>query len=254
MTFQATENMGDLLKREMLQIILDDARNSPRSTQAALGPSELGNPCTRRLAYRLLDHPKTNEGTGFGDGWSAQVGSAIHAHLETIFSKHEGFETEKRVTIPGMAKGGSIDLFITKGGRGIVLDWKTTGPSGLKKYIKEGATKQQLIQVNLYAYGKKLAGADVSHIALAYLPTSGSISDAHFEVHPYNEQMAIDALARQDQIYSALVSLDLEANPKHWELMPKHADRLCSYCPWFLPGSTDPSAGCSGETKPQNVL
>lgn len=245
MTFVQTQNMGDVLKREMLQIIFDDARNSPRSTQAALGPSELGNPCTRRLAYRLLDHPKTNEGSGFGDGWSAQVGTAIHAHLADVFAKHEGFEVEKRVVIPGMAKGGSVDLFIT--GRGIVLDWKTTGPSGLKKYIKDGATKQQLVQVNLYAYGKKLAGADVQQVALAFLPTSGSLSDAHFEVHPYNEQMALDALARQDSIYSLLVSLDLEANPQHWDLMPTHADRMCSYCPWYLPGSTNSSAGCAGD-------
>lgn len=246
MTFTATESMADLLKREMVQIILDDAKYSPRSTQAALGPSELGNPCTRRLAYRLLDHPKTNEGTGYGDGWSAQVGTAIHAHLASIFEKHEGFEVEKRVTIPGMAKGGSIDIFMT--GRGIVLDWKTTSPSGLKKYIKEGATHQQLVQVNLYAYGKKLAGHEVTHVALAYLPTSGALSDAHFEVHPYDEELAVAALARQDQIYALLTSLDLEANPSLWFTMPKVASRFCNYCPWFLPGSNEPSSGCSGDT------
>jgi hypothetical protein len=41
------------------------------------------------------------------------------------------------------------------------------------------------------------------------------------------------------------MTLDPEKHPDRWALLPT-ADAHCAWCPWFLPGSADPSKGCPG--------
>jgi hypothetical protein len=230
------------LARSLINIIDDASTFTPRSTQKAIGPSEAGTECTRRLAYKLLDWEKVNEGSTFS--WAATVGTAIHAHLANIFSKIEGFEVEQRVQIrPGLA--GSIDLFHKESGT--VIDWKTTSPSSLPQK-KKNPSKQNMVQVQLYAYGKAQAGANVKQVALVYLPTSGSLEDMHIELQNYDPQIAIDALARIDNIYALLTAVDVEANPQMWRQIPKAPSRLCMYCPYFQPFSKDLNIACNGDT------
>jgi hypothetical protein len=216
---------------------------SPRSGQVAIGPSEIGHKCTRRLAYKLLDWDKPN--IMQGGSWAAQVGTAIHAYLAEVFGKREGFLIEQRVTIRGNIAG-TVDLYDVK--NGVVLDWKTTGPSKLANYKKHGADPQQVIQVQLYGYGLAQQGAEVKHVALCFLPTSGSLADMVLDMHEYDEQVALDALARLDSIHALLAAVDAEANPEIWSQIPAEADRLCSWCPYFKPFSKTLSEGCPGET------
>ena len=230
------------LARSLIAHIDQASSFTPRSKQKAIGPSEAGTECTRKLAYKLLDWEKTNEGSSFS--WAATVGTAIHSHLASIFSKIEGFEVEQRVQIrPGLA--GSIDLFHIPSGT--VIDWKTTSPSALPQK-KKYPSAQNIIQVQLYAYGKAQAGADVKQVALVYLPTSGSLDDMHIELQDYDPQVALDALNRIDNIYALLTAADVEANPHMWREIPKVAGRLCMYCPYFRPFSNDLATGCNGDT------
>jgi hypothetical protein len=230
------------LARSLTKIIDEASSFAPRSKQKAIGPSEAGTECTRKLAYKLLDWEKVNEGSSFS--WAATVGTAIHSHLANIFNKIEGFEVEQKVQIrPGLA--GSIDLFHIPSGT--VIDWKTTSPSALPQK-KKYPSKQNLVQVQLYAYGKALSGVEVKQVALVYLPTSGSLDDMHIELHDYNEQIALDALDRIDNIYALLTAADVEANPAMWEQIPKEAGRLCMYCPYFQPFSKDLARACNGDT------
>lgn len=216
---------------------------TPRATQVAIGPSEVGHPCTRRLAYKLLDWDKPNESQG--GSWSAQVGTAVHAYLADIFSKREGFLVEQRVTIRGNLTG-TVDLYDTK--NGVVVDWKTTGPSKLANYRKDGADPQHVIQVHLYAYGLAQAGADVKKVGLAYIPTSGQLSDAYFDVREYDPKIAEDAFKRIDNITQLLAVADVEANPEMWSQIPAQSSRLCSWCPYFKPFSKALDQGCPGDT------
>ena len=62
------------LKHELSQVILWNEHNAPRSLQRAIGPSELGDPCDRKLAYRIAGIEPVN----FGDPWPAIVGTSIH--------------------------------------------------------------------------------------------------------------------------------------------------------------------------------
>lgn len=243
MSFSPVHTPSKQLAVELGEIITKAGIFAPRSKQIAIGPSEIGHDCTRRLAYKLLDWEKFNESPG--GNWSAQVGTAIHGYLADIFGKREGYEVERKVTIRGNLAG-TVDLYDVN--RGIVMDWKTTGLTGLKERRSSGPTNQQKIQVMLYCYGKKQAGYDVKQGALVYLPTSGSITDMHVELFDYDENLALAALERLDSIHSLLGSMDLEKFPQYWDLVPAESNRLCNYCPYFVPFSKDLAKGCNGDT------
>ena len=227
------------------KIIADAGSFAPRSQQIAIGPSEAGQECTRRLAYKLLDWDVSNPGSS--SSWASQVGTAIHAYLAEVFGKLDGYEVEQRVKISGNL-GGTVDLYHIPSGT--VLDWKTTGNVDSKR---KSPSVQNLVQVNLYALGKKRAGADVKQVALVYLPVKGDLSEMHIELHPFDEQLALDALERIDNIYQLLATIDVEENPHMWQHIPAVTSRLCNYCPYFKPYSSDLAVGCNGETEARNV-
>lgn len=237
------ELLADELKRELMQVITDAGRYSPRSRQVSIGPSELGEECTRKLAYKLLDWEKVNV-TASGS-WAAQIGTAIHAYLEQIFSGDEKYQTETRVEIRAGLKG-TVDLFHNE--RNMVIDWKTKSPNGVKEKRSQGASKKEIIQVMTYAYGKVKEGIKVDYVGLVYLPTGGQISDMYIELHQYNEKYVTDALERIDKVYELLSTIDVEANPAMWAHIPAEPSRMCMYCPYFKPFSNDPSVACPGDS------
>ena len=245
MSFTPLNTPSKALAIELGEIITKAGIYAPRSQQVYIGPSEVGQECTRKLAYKLLDWEKVNE-TG-GGNWAAQIGSAIHSHLEGIFAKYpDRFEVESKVKIRANLSG-TVDLYDKV--NGIVIDWKTTSPANVKEKRSSGGTNQQIVQIQLYAYGKAQEGHDVKQVGLAFLPTGGQISDMYLELHPYDEQIAIGALQRLDNVYELLTTIDVEANPAMWELIPKVPSRNCNYCPYFRPFSTDLAIACNGETE-----
>jgi len=82
MTFTPLHNPAQQLAVELGGIISEASKWSPRSQQVYIGPSEVGQECVRRLAYKLLDWDKANESGG--GSWAANVGTAIHSFLENI--------------------------------------------------------------------------------------------------------------------------------------------------------------------------
>ena len=243
MTFASISTPAQQLAVQLREQITQAGIWTPRGKQIAIGPSEIGHECSRRLAYKLLDWEKPNE-SGSGS-WAAQVGTAIHAYLAEVFSKIEGYEVETRVTIRANLSG-TIDLYDSI--RGIVLDWKTVGYTNLKERKSSGATIQQQVQIQLYGYGKAQAGATVNKVGLVYLPTTGSLDEMHIELFDYDESVAIKALSRIDDLTSLLSQVDVEASPAMWALIPAEPNRMCNYCPYFLPFSKDLSKGCNGDT------
>jgi hypothetical protein len=245
MSFTPLNTPSKALAIELGEIITQAGIYSPRSQQVYIGPSEVGQECTRKLAYKLLDWEKVNESSG--GNWAAQVGTAIHSHLELIFAKFpDRFEVESRVKIRANLSG-TVDLYDKE--NGIVIDWKTTSPANVKEKRSSGASHQQIIQVQLYAYGKAQEGHDVKQVGLAFLPTGGQISDMYLELHPYDEQIAIGALQRLDNVYELLSTVDVESSPTMWAVIPAAPSRNCNYCPYFRPFSTDLSVACNGDTE-----
>lgn len=249
MTFAPLNSPSKELAIELTNIITEASRYTPRSQQVYIGPSEVGQECVRRLAYKLLDWEKANESGG--GSWAANVGTAIHSFLEDIFSKYpERYEVEQKVQIRANLSG-TVDLFDKE--KGYVLDWKTTSPAGVKAKRSEGATSQQITQVQLYGYGKAQQGVQVNKVGLIFLPTGGQITDMHIELYDYDESAALSALARLDSVYELLSTIDVEENPQMWPLIPATPSRMCMYCPYYRPFSTDLSVACNGDTGEANV-
>lgn len=244
MTFAPLNTPSKELANELTNIITEASRYTPRSQQVYIGPSEVGQECVRRLAYKLLDWEKANESGG--GSWAANVGTAIHSFLEDIFSKYpEKYEVEQKVQIRANLSG-TVDLFDKE--KGYVLDWKTTSPAGVKAKRSEGATPQQVTQVQLYGYGKAQQGVQVNKVGLIFLPTGGQITDMHIELYDYDESAALSALARLDSVYELLSTIDVEENPQMWPLIPATPSRMCMYCPYYRPFSTDLAVACNGDT------
>lgn len=233
------------ISANVVETILRADREAPRSRQVALGPSEIGQPCTRRLAYKLLDWPKTNADT---DPWLSMIGTFTHAGLADIFEAEnrrlgrERYLVERRLRItPNLA--GSSDLFDRD--LHAVIDWKISGPDQVRKYRKNGPGPQYRTQGHVYGLGQQLAGEQVEHVAIVWMPRGGKTSDLHVWTEPYDHRIAIDAIQRVDKIRELIVAADPEANPACWSLFPT-AEAHCTYCPYSLPGSEDLSVGCPG--------
>lgn len=254
------------LKQQLTAVIKHAAANAPRSRQTAIGPSEVGQDCARRLAYKLLDWPAANPD---GDPWPSIVGTATHAWLGDAFEAASSppmataqniasaagrmaaaqpgrYLVEKRLTIaPPLLPGGSCDLYDTW--TETVIDHKVVGASSMARYKREGPRQQYRVQLHVYGFGWELAGRVPRNVALAFYPRGGLLSGLWVWSEPYDRQVALDAIARLHNIRQLAISLDPEAHPERWALIPATADHGCTYCPWWRPGSTDLSSGCPGE-------
>ena len=254
---------GDPLATSVIQTVKQAAARAPRSLQAAVGPSELGTPCLRRLGYKAIDHdPKPNTDT---DPWASVIGTATHAWMAETYGRlnrdarrdrgdhvsipvpADRYLIEHRVHLPGGISG-SCDLFDRD--TGYVIDWKVTGLDRLKGYRKIGPGQQYRTQGHLYGLGMQLAGERVERVAIVFLPRGGRIDQLYPWSEPYDPQIAIDALRRFEEIRAFHITLDPAEHPENWALLPT-ADAYCTYCPFYLPNSTDLGKGCPGHTAPK---
>ena len=190
----------------ILNGIREFAASRPRSLQKEVGPSQLGNPCDHCLAAALAGWEKVEAETP----WLPLIGTAVHALLlgdgeHAAFSGGE-WRSEQPLSvgaIAGVPVWGSADLFHIP--TGTVVDLKIVGATTLNEAKRNGSKAQYRAQVNLYGKGFRNAGYEVTTTILAYLPrNSMRLSDAFFDVQPYDEGIAADALIRANQLAAAI--------------------------------------------------
>lgn len=221
------------LKHELSKIIMWNEREAPRSKQRAVGPSELGGECDRRLAYRIAGTAPVNLGA---DPWPAIVGTSIHDWLERAVNKYQayvgdlGYLTELRVYPDPMVKG-RCDLFNVR--TQTVVDYKTVGADGMKKVRKGDIPIGYRTQIQIYGLGHKRAGRQVKDVALVFLSRSGWLDDAYVWVEPYDEDVAVKALARMYEIADKLLDMDIENNPQRFQLIDATPGDACVWCPFY---------------------
>lgn len=223
--------------------ILHATHNAPRSLQTSIGPSEVGDECLRRIAYRLTGVPRTNDG---GDQWRPTVGTAVHTwlaaaleHANDALGAGDRWLVEQRVTITDWLSG-SCDAYDLQ--TGTVVDWKVVGTTSLRKYRKDGPGKQYRDQIHLYGRGLVNAGHDVKHVAICFLPSAGSLGDTIYWTEPYDQAVADAAVTR---IETLRLGLRLGATPASIPGTPVD-ERRCLWCPWYAYGSGDLAVGCPG--------
>jgi hypothetical protein len=238
----------DLVREEILNIIELVIQAHPRSHQVEMGPSEIGHPCVRWLAYRLAGAPTT--GTELPP-WRQTVGTGVHDLFTRWMLEANETITEPRwwpdlrvdvgELLPGRHIVGNTDLYdrVTA----TVVDLKCPGPTAMKTAAHGGPERDQQYraQVHLYGRGVVRAGLPVDNVAVLRLPAAGELAQAKWSCEPYDEQVAVDALARAGTVAGLVDQLGVAAAT----VLPA-TDHHCHRCQFFRPGSTDLSTGCPG--------
>jgi hypothetical protein len=213
-----------------LGVITDAIVNDPRSLQKAIGPSEIGDPCEYCLANRLAGTPEKPE-----VAWLTYAGKAVHAQLERDF-RRAGLPwlPEARNLVVGEIDGipvkGTSDILHFQDGCGI--DWKYVGSKTMTKVRHGGPPAVYRAQGHLYGRGWSLLGFKVNHVGIFFLPREAqSLSSAVWWAEAYDEQIALEALARADALAKRINTFGLEAVLPELEKLPG-----CYDCKrWELP-------------------
>jgi hypothetical protein len=227
---------AEQLKHQLIEMIQWADRNSPRSLQKRIGPSEVGSVCDRQIGYRLAGIDECN--VNF-DPWPAIVGTSLHAWLEGAVQRWSATHgsnrwiTETNVPVNELISG-TADLFDIE--TGTVIDHKGAGPDVMKQVRAEGPKPEHRVQVQLYGLGYENTGRIVKRVAVVYYPRSGWLRDCYVWVAPYDRDTAYRALDRLPKISQDLLSKDILANPHRWEQVPATPSKSCGLCPWYDPG------------------
>lgn len=235
------------IKEDLIEVVRWAAANSKRSQQVALGCSEVGHPCDRRLAYRIAGIGATGYAN---DPWPAVVGTAVHSWMEHaigIFQdahQLQQWTTEQEVDPSPFVKG-HTDLYDAK--RSLVLDWKFPSPDNLRKMRQEGPSQQYRTQVRLYGLGHLRAGRTVDRVGIVALGRQGWLKDMYVWTEKFDEMLAHQALDRVQRLGEVLIRADLD-DPVTWQGIQAQPDRLCTWCPFYRRGTEAADAkGCPGK-------
>ena len=230
---------------ELRTIIVEAARQAPRSVQVHLGPSELGVECDRQVAAKLAGIQPVNQ---VSDPWPSIVGTAVHAWLaETLgtASTDDRFIPEKRV-VPIDGHSGTADLYDRE--HFAVVDHKVLGESSLNKIRTSGPSRKYVAQLALYGLGYVREGFRVDRVALAAYPrTKSNLGGLYVWSHPFDDTLRhlIDTVAddlKRRKDYAALIT----AGAINWRDVPAvFDDSECYFCPLYDPSAR---AGCPGQT------
>jgi hypothetical protein len=229
-----------------------------RDEQKELGPSEVGDPCERKLAYKMRGVEEHNEG---GDKWRARVGTALHGYLEVVFEAYPAtrFKTERRVTVGTWWDGerarvlqGSCDLYdgapLMMEDEETIVDFKTTGPTNMAKYARGKVPEVYRTQIHCYATGYVNEGFKVKNVALLFLPRDDDLDlgTSVLHIEPYDPDVAPATLKRLEDIAKR------SRGGNYMDL--KTAESFCARCPWFKYGVSKVNQGfCPGEIREAKI-
>lgn len=232
-------------------IVWAHADAHPRHLQEAIGPSEIGEDCERRLLYRSLGLPPVNDTS---DPWPSIVGIAVHSWLAEAFradndrrdmaGSHYRWIVERRVFMTDGISG-TCDLYDVD--EADVIDHKVLGATSMQ-YIKRGEiSRRYRTQVHLYGYGFERQNVAVRSVSLAAYPRGGMLSGLHMWTERYSRTYAEDAMDRHSRLVAAatILQLDTPGNPL-WAMIPALPTPRCGYCPFFRPGAPPDTSGCPG--------
>lgn len=234
----------DPLLGDLKQLILDGSEGQDRSQQQALGPSEVGHPCIRKLAYGLYRAPKCNS---FGDPLPSVVGTGAHAMLEEFArraNKRLGrtrWLPETRVTVR-RGLSGTCDLVDLDSMT--VVDWKFPGTSAMSKYTSHGPSEVYRRQAHLYGRGMRNIGIPIERVGICFMPRGGRMKNAHLWTEPYSDELVDETLTRIDTATALIWDLKVDEHPENWAHIPV-TPVDCFVCPWNRRTPSTPFE-CSG--------
>lgn len=189
---------GDVLRNQLIDMVKSANTFAPRTQQRHLGPSQIGDPCTKCLAAKILG---VHDRGPFDDPWCAILGTATHSWLEKAAKKdnrnnNAAWCTEVRVFPDDdlLPAGGKADVY--QDTTGTVIDHKIVGAPMLKKYKAGGPGLTYRRQAHLYGLGFAKTGVAVNTVAIAFWLRGGRLTDLYVWTEPYDETIALATLDR----------------------------------------------------------
>jgi len=234
---------------ELRQVVNEHARNSARSLQVHLGPSEIGTPCDRQVVGKLAGVAPTNHVV---DPWPSILGTATHAWLAEAFAADNArhgirWVPEQRVT-PHPDHAGTADLY--DGVEQAVVDHKILGQTSMAKIRPPGNPPQRyVIQLLLYGKGYRLLGLPVRRVALAAYPRTSATLDGLYVWERAASASDDELIDKVFELTAARKQLAAEVvNGRPLSTVPSHpSDDECFFCPFYRPQSAhDNGPGCPG--------
>lgn len=235
------------LRSEILDFIMARYSNTPRHLQKELGPSEIGHPCSRRLAYGITAVPRSNPQF---DPLPSIIGTATHTWLESaaVLANTElgrdRWLTETKVNVAD-GLSGSCDLYDTD--TDTVIDYKVPGVNQFS-ILKKAMSATYRVQTHLYGKGFANAGRNVKTVAVLLIPRGGTLAGSHMWSEPYDEAIVNEALERRNRVIRQVKQFDVAAHPERYEWFAKSGYQ-CMFCPNFSPVPNGPLQ-CSGVDVP----
>lgn len=230
------------------RVVLSGMAGHKRSQQRLIGPSGLGTPCPKKLAFLLaqVDGQARPESQ-----WRQTVGTSVHSWAEDKFNElGEGlWLTERRVTVGELVTTngrttiqGTADLFHVPSGT--VVDIKVPGPNTLKDKRANGPGQTYRVQGQLYGVGYQNAGYKVNAVAVVALPAAGEFRERVWMEEPFNPRVAEAALNRASKVLQAIEDNGLD----HTLGRLKAVDDYCRRCPFARPGAGRPTCPTANPT------
>jgi hypothetical protein len=179
----------------------------PRTLQTRIGPSELGTDCDWCLGHKLIGVTEARD-----VAWLPTVGKAVHGWLEETFAAANAGLPQVRYLVETRVSVGDVDGLDITGSADLIdlvllelTDWKVVGKTTLTKAKAKGPSPSYRVQQHLYARGARRRGIPIERVRVAYLPRNEpTLANAVVWSEPYDEQIALDALARADSLAKAL--------------------------------------------------
>jgi hypothetical protein len=213
----------------------DEAR--PRSQQTAIGVSSLGG-CRRQVWHKL----RGDEGNNPTKRLAAIMGTAIHAAIEQAFAGTEDVLIEHRVEIDGLPPA-TIDFYDVAAGE--VVDWKTIKLSGVNWFM----SKQKQWQVQVYGYLMAKSGYEVKTVTIVGIPRDGDEGDIIVHSEPYDEAIALEALAWLKDVESMEAAPAPERDAGFCKQYCRFYGSLCAGIPKDLSGELITDARATDSAK-----
>jgi hypothetical protein len=230
----------EVLFVELMEEISHFILNQPRNVQSRIGPSGIGEPCSRELIANLMELPSAEDESK--PNWRAYVGTCMHDGLQGIFEqsfqqsidgRDPRFLTEKRVTVGRIGDWdltGSCDLFDTWSGT--VWDWKTKSATQHTKARRHGLTPLYRVQFHCYGLGMHNLGYEVKRVGGIFLLRDGELADSFQVSEPFDPTIAYAALGRANQLYALAQLVGAETA---MSLYPPCTEEFCRRCGNYKP-------------------
>lgn len=235
---------------DLKRMIQEYSARRPRSVQKHLGPSELGEECSRQVVAKMANAPTTNHVT---DPWASFVGTAIHAEMENVLrwhNQHTGelrWIPEQRV-YPLDDHPGTADAYDAK--EKCLTDWKALSKARRDKVKNQGPPRKYLVQILLYAHGYRRLGLPVERVALVILPrTSSTMDDIYVWDRLYTEEddRILADVFEQTEARKQLAQMVIDGKLGVMDIPASPSDESCYFCPIFRPeAKKDGTWGCPG--------